>query len=230
MPALPLWQAIDWQEVGVWIAALLTLIVLSAAFVESRFSRAAFALFAGTAIGYMAAVSCRAILWPRLLLFYRDPVRQWPVLIWFFLGLLLLARGLNTASWLSNLSLAYLIGVGAALAAGGAALGTVVPQIMAVAVASSQTDRSSAIAIANALLVALGTVGVLFRFTYTKPKGEHLIGRMWTGVTGILGRVGSAYLAVAFGALLATAIISLMALLTSRLQFLLADWLRLAVR
>lgn len=230
MPAWPLLQAINWDVIGIWTAALLTLVVLSAAFAESRFSRAAFALFGGAAIGYTAAVAWQAVLWPRLQLLWRDPVGHWPLLIWFLLGLLLLARGLSAASWLSSLSLAHLLGVGAALAVGGAALGTLVPQVMAVMVASRQADRGSWMAIVNAGLIALGTAGVLFRFTYFSPKGKHLVGRLWTGVTGVLGKVGNVYLVVAFGALFATAIVSLLALLTSRIQFLLMDWLRLTVR
>lgn len=224
------WRAVDPELVGVWVAALLTLLVLSAAFGENRFSRAAIALLAGTAVGYVAAVTARTVLWPRFLLVWRDPAGQWPLLVWFGLGLLLLARGLTSASWLSNLSLAYLFGVGAALAVGGAALGTVVPQFMAVAGEARPAGAGSWGGAASALLIALGTGGVLFRLAYTgQAYAKGALARAWQRVTRAWARVGDVYLVVAFGALFATAIVSLLTLLASRLHFLLAEWLRLPI-
>jgi hypothetical protein len=226
--AWPSWAALDAERIGVWVAAILTLAVLSAAFAENRFSRAAFALLTGLVVGYAAALVGRAVLWPRILLVWNDPAGQWPLLVWFVLGLLLLARGLTAASWLGNLSLAYLVGVGVALAIGGAVLGTAVPQLMALAAGPGATTGSWP-AIANVLLVALGTGGVLFRFTYTGLDGDSLATRLWGGVARSWGRAGYAFILVAFGVLFASAIISLLALLAARLQFLLVDWLRIAV-
>ncbi|GAG29248.1 unnamed protein product, partial [marine sediment metagenome] len=120
------------ESIGVWIAAILTLVVLSAAFGGNRFSQIAFALLVGSAVGYAAAATVRVVLWPRLVLAFRDPVGQWSLWVWLFLGVLLLLRGVKSTSWLSNLPLAYLVAVGMALAMGGAVLGTVMPQLMAV--------------------------------------------------------------------------------------------------
>jgi len=218
------------EGLGIWLAALLTLVVLSAAFAENRLSRAAFALFTGAAVGYAAAVTWRAVLWPRILLVWRYPLGYWPLLVWFLLGLLLLTRGLSSGSWLSNLSLAYLIGVGVALAIGGATLGTAVPQLLAVAAEGRRIAPGSWLAVINVLLVALGTGGVLFRVAYTGREGKSRPARLWAGLVDVWGRVGYGFVMVAFGALFATAIVSLLALLTSRLQFLLVDWLRLVPR
>jgi hypothetical protein len=223
-PALP---PLDAGETGVWVAALLTLAVLSAAFAENHLSRAALAVLVGATVGYVAAMTGRAVLWPRAMLIWRDPLGQWPLLLWFFLGLLLLTRGLPSASWLSDLSLAYLVGVGAALAIGGALLGTAVPQVIAAAAEPRQVRPGAWLAAVNVLLVAVGTGGVLFRFTYTGLGGKGLLARLWSGIAKSWGRVGYVFLLVAFGALFATATISLLALLASRLQFLLADWLHL---
>ncbi len=216
--------------VGVWIAAVLTLAILSAALGETRVSRMAFALLIGGAVGYVAVVTWQAVLWPRALLVWRSPGQHWSLLLWFVLGLLLLARGLTSASWLSNLSLAYLIGVGVALAIGGAVLGTAVPQLMAVAAERGRIVPGSWLAIVNTALIAVGTGGVLFRFTYTGLGGEGRPARLWTGLVRRWGQVGYAFIMVAFGALFATAIVSLLAVLTSRLQFLLVDWLRVVAR
>jgi len=230
MPISPLWQAIDWHLVGIWIAAILTLVTLSAAFGESRLSRAGFGVLIGITVGYTAAITWRAVLWPRILQLAQDPARYWPLAIWFLLGLLLLTRSWSSASWLSNPSLAYLVGIGAALAIGGAVLGTAVPQVMAVLSEHKLASPSPLAAIANPLLVALGTGGVLFRFAYTGQEGKRLVGRLWAGLVRVWGRIGYAFLIVGLGALFATAVISLLTLLTSRLQFLLVDWLQLTGR
>jgi hypothetical protein len=200
-PTLP---PLDAAETGVWVAAVLTLAVLSAAFAENHLSRAALAVLVGATVGYVAAMTGRAVLWPRVMLIWRDPFGQWPLLLWFCLGLLLLTRGLPSVSWLSA-----------------------IPQLIAAVAEPRQVRPGAWLAAINVLLVAVGTGGVLFRFTYTGLGGKGLLARLWSGIARSWGRVGYVFLLVAFGALFATATISLLALLASRLQFLLTDWLHL---
>lgn len=222
------WPAVTAEGAGVWIAAGLTLAVLSAALGENRVSRIGMALLAGAAVGYVGAVAWWAVLWPRILLVWADPLGHWPLLVWFFLGLLLLARGLNSASWLSNISLGYLFGVGVALAMGGALVGTLVPQVM-VATRAAPAGGAWWVA-ANALVIAVGTGGVLFRFAYTGWSGEGRLGKAWARLAGAWGRVGYGFILVAMAALFAAAAITALALLAARLEFLVVDWLRLAGR
>lgn len=217
--------AVTAEGVGIWVAALLTLAVLSAAFGENHASRLGLGLLVGAAVGYAGAVAWRAVLWPRMLLVWHDPLGHWPLLIWFILGLLLLARGLPSASWVGNLSLAYLFGVGAALAMGGALVGTLVPQLAAAL--APQAGRAAA---ASALLAALGTGGVLFRFAYTGWSGESAVAKLWARLLGTWGRVGYAFILAAMGALFAAAALTALALLAARVDFLLVDWLHLAGR
>jgi hypothetical protein len=223
------WPAVTAEGVGAWVAALLTLAVLSAAFDDNRVSRIGMALLAGTAVGYAGAVAWQAVLWPRILLVWRDPLGQWPLLAWLLLGLLLLTRGLTSASWLSNVSLAYLLGVGAAVAMGGALLGTLLPQLRA-AVAPAVAGADGWPAAASALLVALGTGGVLFRFAYTGWSGEGALGKTWARLTAAWGGLGYVCILAAMGALFAAATLTALALLASRLDFLLVDWLHLVGR
>ncbi len=224
------WPALTAEVVGIWVAALLTLVVLSAACGENRVSRIGMALLVGAVVGYAGVAAWQAVLWPRLLLAWRDPWSQWPLLIWFFLGLLLLARGLSSASWLSSLSLAYLAGVGAALAIGGALLGTLVPQLITMATISGTGVSGGALAVANVVLIAVGTGGVLLRFAYTGWSGEGALGKLWARCAGAWGKVGYGFILVAMGALFAAAIVTALSLLASRVEFLVLDWLHLAVR
>ena len=222
------WPAVTAEGVGTWVAAVLTLLVLSAAWGESRLSRLGMALLAGAAVGYGGALAWHTVLRPRLALVWADPLGHWPLIIWLFLGLLLLARGLSSASWLSNLSLGYLFGVGAALAVGGAVLGTLVPQMTA-ALGAVETGGGWWVA-ANALLIAIGTGGVLFRFAYTGWSGEGALGKAWARLIGAWGKVGYAFILAAMGALMAGAALMALALLAARLEFLAVDWLHLVAR
>lgn len=222
------WPAVTADGVGIWIAAGLTLLVLSAAWGESWASRLGMALLAGAAVGYAGAVAWRAVLWPRILLVWADPLAHWPLMVWLFLGLLLLARGLRPMSWLSNASLGYLFGVGAALAVGGALVGTLVPQVTA-AMATPAIGSGWWVA-ANTLLVAIGTGGVLFRFAYTGWSGKGALGKAWARLMSAWGGVGYLFLLVAMGALMAGAALMALGLLAERLEFLAADWLHLVAR
>ncbi|MGQ9682301.1 MAG: hypothetical protein ACUVX9_07185 [Anaerolineae bacterium] len=227
MPNWPAFPVANLDGLGTWIAALLTLAVLSAGVAENRLARLAFALLIGVTAGYAIAVAWRAVLWPRVLLLWRNPVTQWPLLIWFLLGLLLLSRALESGSWPSRLPLAFLVAVGVALAVGGAVLGTALPQVAAAASGLDGGERSVWLAVANALVISVGTVGVLLRFAYAGRGGGGAAARAWSAVTRIWGGVGGVYLWVAFGALFAAAVISLLTLLAARVQFLLADWLHI---
>jgi hypothetical protein len=222
------WPAVTAEGIGTWVAAALTLLVLSAAWGESRASRLGMALLAGAAVGYAAAVAWHAVLWPRILLVRADPLGHWPLVVWLFLGLLLLARGLTSASWLSNASLGYLFGVGAALAVGGALMGTLVPQVRAAI--DSQVPGGGWWVAANALILALATGGVLLRLAYTGWSGEGAVGKAWARLAGAWGRLGYLFLLVAMGALMAAVALMALALLAARLEFLAVDWLHLVPR
>jgi len=219
------WPAVTAEGVGTWIAAAMTLLMLSAAWGESRASRLGMALLAGSAVGYAAAVAWHTVVWPRILLVRADPLAHWPLLVWFVLGVLLLARGLSSASWLSSISLGYLFGVGAALAVGGALMGTLVPQVRAAVGAVAPGDGGWAVA--NALILALATGGVLFRFAYTGWSGKGALGKAWARLVGAWGKLGYLFILVAMGALMAAIALMALALLAARLEFLAVDWLHL---
>ncbi|MCL6430492.1 MAG: hypothetical protein K6V36_06465, partial [Anaerolineae bacterium] len=213
------------EGIGITVAAVLTLAVLSAAFGSNRVSRLAFAVLVGAAVGYASTVTWWLVLWPRVIRLVRDPLREWPLILWFALGLLLLVRGLGAASGVSSVPLAFLVGVGVALAAAGAALGTGLPLAVTPWPGYGADVQQPWARALNTLLVAVGTAGVLLRFAYTVRRSESRPGRLWRALARGWGRIGYIFILVAFGALFAAAIISLVGVLVSRLEFLLIDWL-----
>ena len=113
---------------------------------------------------------------------------------------------------LANIPLALIFGVGAALANGGAIVGTLVPQILDT---SNRPLAGDPLQIAGALVLAIGTVITLSAFYYTVPAESprsRLVG--WTATAGHW------LLMVAFGFFFASAIQSYMSALTERLGFL----------
>ena len=216
--------------VGIWVAALLTLAVLSYIFGNNPVFRLAQYLFVGVAAGYAGALAWNQVLWPRLLLLRADPETYWPLGIFFLLGILLLARGARPITALADLPLGVLFGVGAALALGGALTGTLVPQVQATIMPVNPSFYGGglvgwALAIDAALLI-IGTVAVFSAFQYT-ARSQGFLSGFWNALRRGAGSIGRGLIAVTFGALLAGAFLSFFAILSSRIAFLVSDWLPL---
>jgi len=235
MPALPagpfaIFATPGAQAVGIWVAALLTLAVLSYLLGDNLLFRVAEYLLVGIAAGYAVAVAWRNVLWPRLLAFWQDPMNLWYYGLFFLLGLMLLARGVRRLSPLGNVPLAILVGTGAGFALGGAFLGTLLPQVRdTIAPVTPQHYGGGLSGWARAIdviLLILGTVAALSFFTYCR-EASGKGGRLSQGFLQFWGSAGRKVIMVAFGALLAGAAVTFFTLFQSRLFFLIYDWLSL---
>ena len=132
--------------------------------------------------------------------------------------------------WLPKIPVAYLIGVGAALALGGALAGSIVPQVSATLISLDPRawggDRAGwEIALYQGVLL-VGTLGTLLYFYFTTEQGSPLPG-VWVRVARIWGGFGKWIIMITFGAIFASMVMSRVSLLLGRLQFLLGDWLGL---
>ncbi|MBM3187628.1 MAG: hypothetical protein FJZ90_02780 [Chloroflexi bacterium] len=216
--------------VGTWVAALLTLATLTFIFENNPVFRIGQYLLVGTASGYAAATAWNSVLWPRLLLLLRDPSAHWVYGLFFLLGLGLVARGLGSASFLGELPLALLFGVGAALALGGAVSGSLLPQIKASLISINPESHGGGLLgwthAIDALLTVLCTITALSVFHFTVSR-EGVANALTHGLMGALSRVGRQVIMIVFGALLAGAFLAFFAILKSRLDFLVHDWISL---
>jgi hypothetical protein len=220
------------NAIGIWIAALLTLAVLSYILGENVLFRIAEHLFVGVAAGYAGALAWNHVLAPRLFLLITDPFSYWYYGIFFVLGLLLLARGVGPLSALGNFPLAVLFGTGAALALGGALAGTLVPQLGATMRSLSPADYGGGLLgwafVVDALLLMLGTIATLATFHYA-ARGRGPLSAIGDGTMRVLQQVGNKFIVIAFGALFAGALLTFFAVLQSRIAFLLLEWLGLDI-
>lgn len=203
------------------VAAVLTLLVFSRLLGDNPAFRFVQYLFVGVSLGYAFVVVYHQVLRPGvvgLIASANDPPQLGLKILPFLLGLLLLSRisGRQAASWLANLPLALLFGVGAALALGGALVGTLGPQLLDT-VRAPAGDLPGLI---GASLLALGVVLTLCYFYFTVPR---------TGPAGRLVAIGAVagrwLLMVAFGFFLAGALLTYLTALNGRLEFL-VGWLR----
>ncbi|OGO04397.1 MAG: hypothetical protein A2Y73_09090 [Chloroflexi bacterium RBG_13_56_8] len=218
------------ELIGTWVAALLTLAVLSYILGNNPAFRVAEYLFVGIAAGYAAALSWTQMLWPRLQLLLSDPLAHWPYGVFFLLGILLLGRGLKFTSSLANLPLGVLFGTGAALALGGALTGSLVPQIGATFISMNPAQYGQGLVgwafALDALLLVVGTIAVLSYFHFA-GRGQGRLQAVWHGLLGTLGSAGRGLIMIVFGALFAGAVLSFFTILNSRLVFL-RDWIAAA--
>jgi hypothetical protein len=195
------------------VAVVLTLLVLSRVVGDNPLFRFSQYLFVGVALGYAVVVAYHQVLRPALLglATAQNSVQLGARIVPLALGLLLFTRlGSQRASWLANIPLALLFGVGAALAIGGAAAGTLGPQILDTA---ARPLVGAPGAVLGALMLAIGVILVLSVFYYGAPTPGQ------TRLRQLIPQGGRWLLIVSFGALFAGAVITYMTALSERLQF-----------
>jgi hypothetical protein len=203
------------EALGTWLAALLTIIVYSYLVGDNPLYRLAEHLFVGSAVGYAAVVAWHSVLMPRLIVpLAQDPYGNWPLFIPLALGLLLLTKAKASWAWVGNSTVAFILGVGVAVAIGGALFGSLLPQLKATIVSLNPThypDRGWA-GVRDALIIIVGTISTLLYFYFT-TGGESKLARVRAGI-------GRFFILVTFGAIFANTIMSRISLLIGRVRFL----------
>ncbi len=178
-------------------------------------------IFVGVSAGYVAAVAFWQVLFPRLIvpLVTGNFVEHLLPLVGLILGVLLLMKLSPKMASLGNVPIAFLVGVGAAVAVGGAVMGTIIPQTGAVA---NLFDLSAAgqywfERLFFASLVLLGTITTLVYFHFgarATPEGPKR-----SKLVLFLGWIGQIFIAITLGALFAGVFAASMTALIERLNF-----------
>lgn len=203
--------------IWVWMAALLTIMVYSYLLGDNPLYRLAEHAFIGSSVAYAVVVVIHGVLGPLLLVPLTsgettgDRVLAVVPLV---LGLLLWAKLKTSWAWLGNFSVAFLLGVGAALALGGALFGSILPQVRATV---NAIDLSG---LGKGLIIVIGTLSTLLYFHFAAGAKGCLSGvgasfiRAWA-------RLGRWFIMIAFGAIFANTVMARISLLIGRVQFLL---------
>jgi hypothetical protein len=221
------------DAVGLILAALLTLCVFSLLFRDNALYRLAEYLFVAVAVGYVTVIAFDQVLMAKVVRPVVNAIRAPAgpdvlslvlLLIPAALGLLLLLKSTRRAgplSWLGSLTVATLLGVGAAVAIAGAMSGTLLPQVAAAAEVMHYTRAyPRGLAIFSGVMAVVGTAGVLLHFHFGRSREGRLSGPR-AALVQVWGGLGWWFVLVAFGALLSTTFLARVSQLGGRIQFLL---------
>jgi hypothetical protein len=213
------------EILGAFIGLVFTLMVFSYLLGDNVLFRFAIHVFIGVAAGFVMVMVFNNVIWPRLFL----PLLTGDLLVRLFalvplgLSLLLLAKIFPQLSALGSPVMALLAGVGAAVAVGGAALGTLFPQMMATVnqfdPAAVPVGGSVGLSLLNGMIILVGTVVSLayFRFHVRSPQPAWSQAISW---------VGQAFIALTLGVVFAGVYTAALTALVERLSAL-VDFVRL---
>jgi len=221
-----------WVVFGTWVAALLTLGIMSFLYRDNPVYKFCEALFVGLSAGYWFVSYFWQTLLPRQWdplahafgsLFTGRPVpwAEFALLIPAALGIMMLLRLIPGAGWISRWPLAFVVGFTAGLRLITFLQSNAITQLQSSVQPVLVFDESGGFLPWNSfnlLLVTVGTFAGLFYFFFSK---EH------KGAFGRVARLGTWFLMVTFGAAFGYTVMGRMSLLIGRIDFLFADWLRL---
>jgi len=230
------------DDLGAIVGFLLTLAVLSYLLGDNPVYRVAIHVFVGAAAGYAAIIVTSNILYPQLiapiiplipsvLLGQSIPPDQLmsiliPLVGAWIVGLLLLMKAAPSTQRLGSFGTAFMIGVGVAVAVGGAVMGTILPQmsatfLSATVIADLATTPPARLGAAaeqavNAWIIMGGTLLTLGFFYYgarAKPGGV-VEQSVFIKIIAIFGRI---FIGITFGVMYAGALAASLALFADSL-------------
>jgi len=197
------------------VAFLLTIFIFSYLFGDNFLFRLASYLFVGVSAGYVFVLVLLQVIIPRLIIplnkfgFVELMVFIIPPLVG---GALLLTKISPRMASLGTLPMAYLVGVGAAVAVGGAVFGTLIGQV-------AGTARTIAVSGVEGFIVLVGTICTLayFQFSGSARPGQTMLRQPL--VEG-LATAGQVFVGITLGALFAGVYAAALTALMERLAFL----------
>ena len=221
--------------IGIWIAAFLTLGILSFLYKDNPVYKLCEAIFVGVSAGYWFVSLFWQNIWPKLILNLRDAAvrlstdgtwdSRWLYLVAGVLGVMMLMRLLPKVGWISRWPLAFIVGSTAGLYFITYLQSNAINQIHDTLVPLVTAGTGTFLGLPlpfhidwTGLFVFVGTFTGLIYFFFSI---EH------TKVAGGAARIGIFFLMVTFGASFGYTVMSRMSLLIGRMDFLFGDWLGL---
>ena len=211
----------DWTGFGVIVAAGFTLALYSFLYKDNPLFKFGEHVYVGVAAAYTFGQIWFPVLYGELLalLFESDAETSgqgsWWLLAPTLLGLLILTRFSSRLGWLSRITFAFVVGLGA-----GFAIPRTITAYILAQIEPSLSPLSMSWEGINLLIILLGVVTVLIYFFFSV---EH------TGVVGKASKVGIWFLMISFGASFGYTIMGRLSLLIGRVSFLFRDWLGIEI-
>jgi len=202
---------------GTWIAAGLTIAILSFLYRDNPLYKFAENLFVGVSAGYWVIYIWAFDVKPMLIdeFFRQAGAEKWILIIPAIFGVMMMMRWFPSASWISRWPISFTVGIAAGLALTAQVQGYIIPQIQAtlrplVALGSSTSETINQSI--NNIVIFVGVVCVLLFFYFSR---EH------KGTLKVGSKIGTIFLMIGFGASFGYTVMARISLLIGRLTFLL---------
>ncbi|MEE9553904.1 MAG: hypothetical protein V3W18_06360 [candidate division Zixibacteria bacterium] len=202
----------------IWIGAFITLSLFSFLYKDNPFYKLTEHVFAGLSAGYYVGLIWHAVIIQQMI----DPMidnGRWWLIFPGFLGALMFSRFSKNYSWISRISLAFVMGNTAGIFLLSELHGKVLPQIQ-----STMLSLSPGQGFEQFLLAIVVVVGVLTTLIYFYFSKEH------KGILGGTARVGIWFIMISFGAHFGYTVMARISLLIGQVQFLIDDWIGSMIR
>ena len=202
--------------IGALLGFLLTIFILSYIWGDNVLFRIATHLFVGVSAGYVTIVVIQNVIFPQLFrpILEGDRSEKIFAILFLILGVLMLTKISPQLNALGNPAIAYLVGVGAAAAIGGAVIGSIFPQV----------SKSIGVFFENnlfdALWIFVGTLSTLLYFQFgirrKNNDDEEPQRPIWIDT---ISKIGQFFIAVTFGALFSGVYLAAITALIERASF-----------
>jgi hypothetical protein len=200
------------QILQIWVIAFFTIALLSFLYRDNPVYKIAEHIFAGLSAGYYVGLIWDTVIIQQLWTPMTTEGRWWLVVPG-IMGFLMFTRFWEKISWVSRISLAFVMGVTAGIFIVSQLHGLVLPQMRDTMLPLWNGDGFAALALA--VIVVTGVISTLIYFYFSK---EH------TGAMGVTAKVGIWFIMISFGAHFGYTVMGRVSLLIGRVQFLVQDW------
>ncbi|NOH01266.1 MAG: hypothetical protein HND47_04480 [Chloroflexi bacterium] len=206
-------MAVNLDLISGVLSFLFTILILSYLIGDNPLFRIAVYVFVGAASGYVASVIFWQVLKPRLFDTLISAVLRGSLVeqVLIFLPLigaaLVILKIFPGMTGFARLSMAFLVGAGAAVTLGGALLGTLLPQVQATInifdpQAAAARNIGAMEVLGNGMVILVGTVTSLAYFHFgAQPKTDGSVRRF--GLIEIIAWIGRIFIGITLGAVFA---------------------------
>ena len=198
--------------IEIWLGAFVTLALFSFLYKDNPVYKLVEHVFAGLSAGYYWGLTWDTVILQKLY-YPMEAHGQYWLIIPGVLGLLMFTRFFRRWSWISRLSLAFVMGNTAGVFLISQLHGFVLPA-MRFTMMPQQVNG-----VTDYILTTIVVVGVISTLVYFYFSKEH------TGLLGATAKVGIWFIMISFGAHFGYTVMARVSLLIGRVQFLIEDWL-----
>ena len=213
-----------WGAVGL----VLTVMVLSYLIGDNFLFRIAASIFIGVTAGFLSVLILQQIIWPYLFapLVGGSWIERLWVVIPLVLAILLVMSQFPRFRGVGRIPLAFLAGLTASLAIGGAVFGTMIPQTRAVVLGFDplwwyQTPGQPWMRVLEAVVMLIAVVSTLSYFHFGRRRtGDHdMRPKLRPRIFEVMGKIGQVFIGIALGAVFAGIFSTALLALIDRLVF-----------